>query len=159
MDRPRITLVVARAQNGVIGREGKLPWHEPEDLKHFKAVTTGHAMIMGRKTWDSLGRPLPKRRNIVVTRQSGFSAPGAELFPDLATAITAARATDPEPCIIGGATIYAQALPLATRLVLTEVHLAVAGDASFPAIDESQWRETSRRVSGNLVFRELVRPG
>lgn len=153
-----LAMVVAYAvPSRIIGREGQLPWHEPEDLKHFKAVTTGHAMIMGRKTWDSLGRPLPKRRNLVVTRQKGLSAPGAEIFPDLAAAIAAARATDPEPCIIGGATIYAQALPLATKLVLTEVAAEVAGDAAFPAIDEAQWVESERRASGRLVFRTLQR--
>lgn len=153
-----LALIVAYAvPSRVIGADGRMPWHEPEDLKRFKAMTTGHAVIMGRRTWDSLGRPLPKRRNLVVTRQKGLSAPGAEIFPDLATAIAAARATDPEPCIIGGATLYAQALPLATRLELTEIAIDVAGDTLLPAIDEAPWHETGRQTAGRLTFRTLVR--
>ncbi|MEK7413151.1 MAG: dihydrofolate reductase, partial [Planctomycetota bacterium] len=155
-----LSLVVAYSVPGrVIGREGKLPWHEPEDLKHFKATTSGHAVIMGRKTWDSLGKPLPKRRNLVITRQAGYVANDAEVYADIDSAIAAARTTDPEPCVIGGATIYAQAMPLMTKLVLTEVRMDVTGDAVFPQIDERGWNETERRESGRLVFRTLVRLG
>jgi dihydrofolate reductase len=152
-----LAMVAAMARNRVIGNAGQLPWHEPEDLKHFKAVTTGHAVIMGRKTWDALGRPLPKRRNLVVTRQPGRAAPGAEVFADLWAAVAAARATDPQPCIIGGGEIYALALPRATLIHLTVVDMEPAGDAWFPALDEREWRESSRRESGRLVFRVLER--
>lgn len=152
-----LAMVAAMARNRVIGDHGKLPWHEPEDLAHFKAVTIGHAMVMGRKTWDALGRPLPKRRHLVVTRQPGWSAPGAEGFADLGSAILAARTTDPEPRIIGGGEIYAQALPAATLIHLTVVACEPAGDAWFPQLDERQWRERERRESGRLVFRVLER--
>ena len=153
-----LALVVAVAEGGVIGRAGGMPWHEPEDLRHFKAVTLGHAVIMGRTTWASIGRPLPGRRNLVLSRTPGFAPAGAEVFADLATAIAAARAGgDGEPCVIGGASVYRQALPLATRVVLTEIARQVDGDATFPALG-GEWRETERRVSGHLTFRTLVRP-
>ncbi len=154
-----LALVVAYAVPGrVIGDGERMPWHHPEDLKHFRAVTTGHAVIMGRRTWASIGRPLPKRRNIVLSRGPGFQAEGAEVFADLDAAIAAARAGgDLCPMIIGGGTIYAQALPLATVLHLTEVHETHAGSVSFPAIDESAWQETARNASGVLVFRTLER--
>jgi dihydrofolate reductase len=112
---------------------------------------------MGRKTWDALGRPLPRRRNLVVTRQSGFTAPGAEVFAELGAAIAAARATDAQPCVIGGGEIYTLALPFATLIHLTVVDVEPPGDAWFPAFDERQWRERERRESGRLVFRTLER--
>ncbi len=154
-----LALVVAYAVPGrVIGDGERMPWHHSEDLKHFRAVTTGHAVIMGRRTWASIGRPLPKRRNIVLSRDASFRADGAEVFADLDAAIAAARAGgDPCPMIIGGGTIYAQALPLATVLHLTEVHEAHAGSVTFPAIDEAAWQETARNASGVLVFRTLER--
>lgn len=150
--RQPLTLVAAMARNRVIGNQGQLPWHEPADLAHFKRITTGHAVIMGRKTWESLGRPLPRRRNLVVTRQSGFSAPGIEVHATLEAAIAAARATDPEPHIIGGGEIYAQALPLATRIELTEIATEPLGDAWFPVLDAS-WTITLERVAGACHFR------
>jgi dihydrofolate reductase len=152
-----LAMIAAMGSNRVIGAEGRLPWHEPEDLKHFKATTTGHAVIMGRKTWEALGRPLPKRRNLVVTRQAGFSAPGAEVFTGLDAAIAAARRDDPEPMVIGGGEIYRLALPQATRIHLTEVRCAPAGDASFPELDPRDWRVASERASGNVVFRVYER--
>ena len=134
-------MIAAMGSNRVIGADGKLPWHEPEDLKHFKAVTTGHAVIMGRKTWVALGRPLPKRRNLVVTRQAGFAAPGAEVFASLDAAIASAReGGDAEPMIIGGGEIYRLALPLATRIHLTEVRCAPAGDATLLIDWARYWR-------------------
>ena len=156
--RPALTLVVAAAAgNRAIGRNGQLPWHEPEDLKHFKTVTTGHAIVMGRKTWDALGRPLPKRRNLVVTRQTGFTAVGAEVFTSLEDALAAAYVTDPEPCVIGGGELYRLALPLATRLEYTEIaHAVNDADAFFPEIGP-EWQEASRRDSGALSFRVYVR--
>jgi dihydrofolate reductase len=155
--RAPLAIVVAAARNGVIGRGGALPWHYPEDLRHFRAVTRGHAVIMGRKTHQSIGRPLPDRRNIVVTRDAGFTAPGCEAAGSLEQAIALARETDAEPRIIGGAEIYAAALPLATVLLLTEVQLDVQGDVFFPSWEIGAWRETERRESGELVFRTLVR--
>jgi dihydrofolate reductase len=154
-----LALVVAYAVPGrIIGDGERMPWHHSEDLKHFRAVTTGHAVIMGRRTWTSIGRPLPKRRNIVLSRDAAFRADGAEVFADLDAAIAAARTGgDPCPMIIGGGTIYAQALPLATVLHLTEVHEVHAGSVTFPAIDEAQWHEAERRSSGPLVFRRLER--
>jgi len=155
--RPALSMIAAMGSNRVIGAEGKLPWHEPEDLQYFKATTSGHAVIMGRKTWQALGRPLPKRRNIVVTRQTDFSAPGAEVFSTITAAIDAARTGDPEPMIIGGGEIYRLALPQVTRIHLTEVACQPAGDATFPELDPKIWRVASERTSGNLTFRVYER--
>jgi dihydrofolate reductase len=143
--RAPLAMVVAIGDNGAIGKNGQVPWKIPEDLKHFKTVTMGHAIIMGRKTWDEVGRPLPGRRNLVVTRQADLKLEGAEVFATLEDAITAARATDAEPHVIGGSTIYAAAMPFATRIYLTEVHREVDADTFFPAFDRSVWREVERR--------------
>ena len=145
LPRAPLSMVVAIGDNGAIGKDGKVPWRIPEDLKHFKNVTMGHAIIMGRKTWDEVGRPLPGRRNLVVSRQPGLALEGAEVFPTLEAAIAAARTTDPEPHVIGGSTIYDAAMPLATRIHLTEVHRDVEADTFFPPFDRSVWREVSRR--------------
>ncbi|MCA0434761.1 MAG: dihydrofolate reductase [Proteobacteria bacterium] len=144
----RVALVVAVARNGVIGRDGGLPWHIPSDLKRFKAVTLGKPIIMGRRTWESLPKkPLPGRRNIVVTRNSGFLAEGADVAatPEAALAIARAENSD-EICVIGGGDIYRLFFPLADRLYLTEVDLAVDGDTRFPAVDPAIWREASRET-------------
>jgi dihydrofolate reductase len=138
-----LALVVAIADGGVIGKDGGLPWRLPEDLRHFKAVTLGHAVLMGRKTHASIGRALPGRRNIVVSRTADH-LDGCELARSLEEAIALARATDPEPRVIGGAELYAEALPLATRIFLTEVHGRYEGDAFFH-LDRAGWREASRR--------------
>ena len=138
-----LALVVAIGDGGVIGKDNGLPWRVPEDLRHFKAMTTGHAVIMGRKTHASIGRPLPNRRNIIVSR-SADAFDGCELARSLEEAITLARTTDPEPRVIGGAQIYEEALPLATRIFLTEVHGNYEGD-TFLHLDRAGWRETSRR--------------
>jgi dihydrofolate reductase len=140
-----LAMVVAIGDNGAIGKDGKVPWRIPEDLKHFKNVTMGHAIIMGRKTWDEVGRPLPGRRNLVVSRRPGLVLEGAEVFSTLEAAIAAARTTDDEPHIIGGSTIYEAAMPLATRIHLTEVHRNVEADTFFPPFDRSVWREVERR--------------
>jgi dihydrofolate reductase len=142
---PSLTLIVAVARNGVIGKDNRLPWHLPEDLAHFKALTTGQAVIMGRKTWDSLPakfRPLPQRINVVVTRDPAFRAEGAVVVHSLPDAIAAAAGRT--PFVIGGAEIYALALPLADRMEITEIALDVDGDACFPAFDRADWRETAR---------------
>ncbi len=129
-----IDLVAAVSRDLCIGRGGALPWHLPEDLKRFRAITTGHAIVMGRKTFDSIGRALPNRRNIVVSRAPGFVAPpGVEVARDLDLALELALDTDAEPKVIGGGEIYRQALPLATRLFITWVDQDVSDcDARFP---------------------------
>ncbi|MFA6311437.1 MAG: dihydrofolate reductase [Sterolibacterium sp.] len=142
---PRITLIAAVAKNRVIGAGNTLPWRLPEDLKRFKALTLGHPIVMGRKTWESLGRPLPGRTNIVVSRNGDFAAVGAQRVGSVAEALTVAAATgSDEVFIIGGAEIYRQALPFAQRLQLTEIDRDFAGDVHFPAVDPALWRETAR---------------
>ncbi|MDQ8022434.1 MAG: dihydrofolate reductase [Moraxellaceae bacterium] len=143
MSRPKIALIAAVAKNGVIGRDNTLPWRLPEDLKRFKALTLGHPIIMGRKTWDSLGRPLPGRENIVITRQAGFAAEGARVVHGLQEAIEACADKD-TAFIIGGAQLYTQALPQADLLFLTEVDAEVEGDALFPPFDRLAFSETAR---------------
>jgi len=142
-----LAIVAAVASNRGIGYRGKLPWNIPEDLKHFKSVTMGHAIIMGRKTWDDIGRPLAGRRNIVVSTRPNLALPGVEVFETLEQAIDAARRTDGEPCVIGGASIYGLALAIATKMYITEVHRDVEADTYFPEFDKSAWRETTRRVA------------
>ena len=140
-----LTIVVAVGPGGVIGRDGDLPWRIREDLQHFKRITMGHTIIMGRRTWDSIGRPLPGRRSVVLTRNREFAAPGADVVHSLTEAIAlATTAGDPAPCIIGGAAIYAEALPMATCIELTEVDREVEGDTVFPDWDRSDWTETAR---------------
>lgn len=147
MEKTTLTLIAAVARNGVIGQDNRLPWHLPADLKHFKALTTGHAVIMGRKTWESLPekfRPLPGRQNIVVTRNAAYRAEGAVVVTSLPAAVAAAQGD--EAFVIGGAELYATALPLADCLQLTEITADFAGDTHFPAIDPRQWHETAREA-------------
>lgn len=144
-----LSLVCALARNRAIGLNNRLPWHLPRDLAHFKAVTMGHPIIMGRKTFDSIGRPLPGRHNIVVSRQRGWSRKGVDVVNSLDAAITCAtRAArdsgSQEIMLIGGASLYEQALPLARRLYLTEVYADVEGDAFFPPVSPVEWLETHR---------------
>lgn len=138
-----LTLIVAYSTNRAIGRDNALPWKLPGDLAHFKRSTLGHPIIMGRKTWDSLGRPLPGRANIVISRNLDFAAAGATVVPTLQAAIDACGDVA-EAFVIGGAQIYAQALPLAQRVLATEVHADVEGDAFFPLLPSFQWKEVSR---------------
>jgi len=142
---PRVFLVAALARNGVIGAQGKLPWRLPEDLQHFKRLTLGRPVIMGRRTWESLGRPLPGRENIVVTRRAGYEAAGANVASSLQAAI-ALCAEEPVAFVIGGAEIYAAALALADGLVLTEIDRDYAGDTRFPAWNRSAWKATQRET-------------
>jgi dihydrofolate reductase len=142
---PAIYLVAAVAANGIIGVNGRLPWHFPEELRHFKRLTMGHPLIMGRRTWESLGRPLPGRENIVVTRTPGYEAPGAAVASSLDAAI-ALCAGEPVAFVIGGTQLFEAALPLARGLVLTEIQRDYEGDTWFPAYDRSQWRETQREA-------------
>jgi dihydrofolate reductase len=141
---PRVYLVAAVAANGIIGAGGRLPWHLPEDLRHFKSLTLGHPVIMGRKTWESLGRALPGRENIVLTRAPGYEAPGASVAASLEAAL-ALCAGEPTAFVIGGGELYAAALQVADALVLTEIQRDYPGDARFPDYDRSAWRETQRK--------------
>ncbi|BCN39943.1 dihydrofolate reductase [Alicycliphilus denitrificans] len=163
----KLNLIYARAANGVIGKDGAMPWHLPEDLAHFKRLTQGHPVIMGRKTWDSLPvrfRPLPGRANIVVTRQADWNEIGAQRASSLREALSMAEQTDSEAWIIGGAQIYAQALPLASRIEVTEIGRDFDGDAHAPQLGP-EWQEVarSRHVgSGGLPFSFVTyerRPG
>jgi dihydrofolate reductase len=140
---PKIYLVAAVASNGVIGRNGQLPWRLPEDLKHFKRLTLGHPLIMGRRTWESLGGPLPGRDNIVVTRKAGYEAPGAAVASSLEAAL-ALCAGETVVFVIGGQQLFAESLPIAAGLVLTEIYRAYEGDTWFPPYDRSRWREAQR---------------
>ena len=143
MTSPRLTLIVARARNGVIGRDGTLPWRLPEDLAFFKRTTMGHPIVMGRRTWESIGRPLPGRRSIVVSRQAGFAAAGAEVAASLDEALRLC-AGSAEVFVIGGAQFYAEALPRADRLIVTEIDADFEGDTHWPPPDRLQWREAAR---------------
>jgi len=158
-DLTPLVIVVAMSKNRCIGKDGELPWHIPEDLKHFRKLTTGHAIIMGRRTHESIGRPLPKRRNIIVTRNREFRAEGCEVAHGLEEAIAVARQRDEAPVIVGGAELYAQALPLTTRIHLTEVDQVVEGDAFFPELVAGEWEEVERSAaeSEGVTFVTLAR--
>lgn len=134
--QPQLALIAALDDGGVIGRDGDLPWRLPSDLKRFKKLTSGHPIVMGRATYQSIGRPLPRRRNLVLSR-SGFTAEGVEVFPSLEAALDAIVA--PHAFIIGGAAVYAAAMPLADALHLSRVHARVDGDTWFPAVDFAEW--------------------
>ncbi len=140
-----ISIIVAMAQNRTIGVNNTLPWRCPEDLKHFKALTMGHHMIMGRKTYDSIGKPLPGRTTVVVTRDKNLKIEGCLIAHSLDDAI-AACASDSQTFIVGGADIYAQSLELADTLYITEIQQDVEGDAHFPDVDKSIWQESSREI-------------
>jgi dihydrofolate reductase len=145
----KVSLIAAVAENGVIGRNNQLPWRLPEDLRYFKRVTMGKPVMMGRKTYDSIGKPLPGRSNIVVSRQPGLALEGVSVVPDVNSGIEVAAAfcrvdDGEELMVIGGSEIYALCLPLAQCLYLTEVHAAIEGDARFPDWDRSEWRECFR---------------
>lgn len=137
-----VVLVLARADNGVVGKDGGLPWRLPADLKHFKTLTLGHPMIMGRKTFDSLPGLLPGRRHIVLTRDTGWSGEGAEIAHDVASALRLAGG--PAVMVIGGAEVYQLYLPHADRIELTEVHFDAPGDTVIPYPDATQWEEVAR---------------
>ncbi|UCE30246.1 MAG: dihydrofolate reductase [Burkholderiales bacterium] len=143
MPRPRVTIIVARARNGVIGRGNALPWRLPEDLAHFKRTTTGHSIVMGRRTFESIGRALPQRRNIVVTSDPAWSAPGVERAASLEQAI-ALCAGEQDVFVIGGAQLYAEALEIADGAIVTEIDAEFDGDAHFPALGEPHWQQTER---------------
>ena len=138
-----VSIIVAADERNAIGRAGGLPWHLPDDLKHFKALTLGKPVLMGRKTWDSIGRPLPGRHNIVITRQSPFAVPGVTVVASLDAAFAAAGGAA-EACVIGGADIFRLALRRADVVHLTRVHAVVAADTFLPPLDETTWQEAGR---------------
>ncbi len=138
----RISLIVAMAKNRVIGNNNQMPWHLPADFTYFKSITMGHPVIMGRKTFESIGRPLPARQNIIVSRNTAFHAQGVEVVDSLDAAINACHGVD--AFVIGGATLYAEALPRADRIYLTEIDASPNGDTRFPPLDNTQWHEVAR---------------
>lgn len=141
----KLTAVVAIDENRVIGFENKLPWNMPADLQHFKKVTLGKPILMGRKTYESIGRPLPKRRNVIISRDPNFAVEGCEVYPSIDAALTVL--TDcPEVMLIGGAQLFSQLLPKLTNLELTIIHHEFKGDTYFPKIDFTQWREMHREA-------------
>ncbi|MDB4978801.1 MAG: diacylglycerol kinase [Candidatus Peribacteria bacterium] len=144
-----ISLVAAASENNIIGDSSApnhaIPWNLPNDMQYFRAVTKGKPVIMGRKTLEFIGRALPGRKNIVITRQSGFTFPGIDVTDSLEKALTLARESEPEEvCVIGGGEIYRQALPLADRVYLTRVHAEIDGDTTFPELPDAEWKEISR---------------
>ena len=153
-DKTKLSLIVAMAKNHTIGVNNTLPWRCPEDLKHFKALTMGHHMIMGRKTFDSIGKPLPGRTTVVVTRNTELHIDGCTMANSLEQAI-AACANDDETFIVGGAELYTQALPLVDRLYITEIQQEVEGDAHFPQFARDEWEEVSREVHSQETPQQL----
>lgn len=155
-----VTLVAAVADNGVIGVDGGIPWRIPADFAHFKALTLGHVLVMGRATYESIGRPLPGRTTVVLTRDPTWQ-PGSDgvlVAPDLSAALEIASGIDDEVFVVGGSTVYAEALTVADAQVLTEVHLSPEGDTTYPAFDRLQWIETAREahLDAEVPF-EIVR--
>lgn len=155
----RVVLVAAVADNGVIGNAGAIPWRLPEDMRHFKAVTRGHPVLMGRLTFESIGRPLPDRTNIVVTRDPAWSADGVTVVGSVEEGLAVARRHGEDVMVIGGAQVYAAALPVADVQVLTEVHQEPEGDTYYPEFDRSAWTETRREPGGGYDFVWLERHG
>lgn len=158
-----VTLVAAIARNQVIGRGGVLPWHLPGDLPRFKAVTMGHVLVMGRRTYDSIGRSLPGRTTLVVTRQPEWQPPGGvadglvETAPSVKAALNRGRQLDEQVFVVGGGQIYAEALPLADRMLLTWVDAEPEGDVFFPTVDWGQWVETQREQQDGWAVASYAR--
>lgn len=153
----RIVLVAAVADNGVIGRDGDIPWRIPEDLRHFRKVTTGHTVVMGRVTFESIGRPLPNRTNVVITRDPRWSAEGVTVVGSIEDALEAASSAPGDVMVMGGAQVYEATLPVADVQILTEVHQTPAGDTYYPAFDRAEWRETRREAHDGYDFVWLER--
>jgi dihydrofolate reductase len=150
----RLSLIAARARNGVIGRDNQMPWKIPGEQAYFKRMTMGRPIVMGRRTWESIGRPLPGRRNIVVTRNRTYTASGADIVGSLDDALSLADDAD-EIFVIGGGQLYAEAMPRASRLLLTEIDADFDGDTLMPPPDRAQWREVSREdhpATGDLAI-------
>ena len=158
----RLAVIAAVARNGIIGSGNKMPWHIPADLRHFRALTTGHRVVMGRRTWESIGRPLPGRENVIVSRDRSLSIPGCIVVNSFDDALVGSSLPLPVFCI-GGAKLYGEALPHADKFYLTEIDAAFEGDTRMPSIDANDWRECSRELgidaaSGlHYAFVELAR--
>ncbi len=148
----RVVMVAAVAENGVIGAGGDIPWSIPEDLRHFRATTRDNTVVMGRRTFDSIGHPLPYRTNVVVTRDRTWRGEGVFVAPDVPEAVAMAQAFDGDVMVIGGGQVYTAAMPLATHQVLTEVHAAPEGDTHYPDFDRVAWRETRREAHDGFDF-------
>jgi dihydrofolate reductase len=157
--RAPLTLIAAVARNGVMGKGGQLPWDLPEDRAFFREATMGHAVIMGRRTWDERGAPLPGRRNIVVSRSGAVGGAGREVVRSIEEAIALARLADPDPYVIGGAEIFKLAMPFATRVLLTEIDFEAEGDTLFPPLDPAAWRATTRRRGDRATYVTYERVG
>ena len=154
-----VVIVAAVAANGVIGRGGGLPWYLPDDLRHFKEVTLGGTLVMGRRTYESIGRPLPGRETIVVTRRADWSEEGVEVAHSLGEALAAAADRGGDVFVVGGGEIYAQAVPFADVMELTEIHDEPEGDTYFPSVDWSEWRQTRREEHDGYAFARYQRVG
>lgn len=154
--RPRVSIIVAYAANRVIGQDGRIPWHLSDDLKRFKRLTMGHHIVMGRKTWESIGRILPGRHHVIVSRQSGYKVPGAKVVESIEAALAAAG-DDSEIFVIGGAEIYEAAMPFVDRILATEIERPYDGSVRFPEIDTKDWdiisREDHHDVASGLRYR------
>lgn len=148
----QLALIAAHARGRVIGKDNDIPWDFPQDRRFFRRHTSGHAIIMGHRTYRSIGRPLPKRRNLVLSRQQGLTIPGCEVFSSLDEALQAAWTQDEFPFVIGGEGVYREALPLATHLYLTEIDIEVEGDTFFPAYDTAAWEATDVQEEAPLRF-------
>lgn len=156
MTRLPLAFIAAVARGNVLGKDNTLPWHHPEDLKHFKRETLGHAVIQGRKTYESVGKPLPGRRNLIVSRDPSYRAEGCEVFGSPEEAVLRARETDPCPFVLGGETIYRALLPLATIVHLTRIDETHEGDAFFPELPDDEWRMASSRVGEDPALTFLL---
>jgi dihydrofolate reductase len=152
--KPHVSLIVAMANNRVIGANNTLPWHLPADLKHFRALTMGHHIVMGRKTWESIGKPLPGRTSVVVSRNPDFAAPGVIVVNSLQAAISACD-NDTEIFVIGGAELYQQAIAFADRIYMTEIAADIRGDAYFPEFSSAEWLEVSREFHSQSEPQQL----
>ena len=157
MSNIKCQIIVCFSKNRVIGKEGELPWNSLEDLARFKKVTMRHTLIMGRKTFESIGKPLQGRIIIILSRDKNFSALGCKVAGSFKEAIELAYKTDGNPIVCGGSEIYKIALPLATKMYLTEIQREIKGDTFFPEFNESEWQETETEKNGELVFRTLER--
>ncbi|MFN0299352.1 MAG: dihydrofolate reductase [Burkholderiales bacterium] len=156
MNRPVIALIAALARNRAIGLDNRMPWHLPDDLRRFRQLTTGHRVIMGRKTFDSIGRPLPGRTNIIISRSNTFNAPGCTVVHSVDEALAGDDPTGTISFVIGGAEIYRQALSRASRMFLTEIDAEFEGDTFFPPIDKQHWNEIRRERRNSDATHPIV---
>ncbi len=150
-----LSLIACFSKNRAIGKNGKMPWYFPEDLKRFKKITMGHTLIMGQKTFETIGKPLEGRKIIILSRNKKLAVPGCDVAESFEKALKLAYKTDDSPIVCGGSGVYKTALPFVKRMYLTEIKREIPGDTFFPDFDESEWKETDRQEKGELVFRVL----